>query len=356
MAPLKIKNVKNVHPDNRQDKCRNSRFLEMPKNYFALITVSFFLFFISSSSSSFSQTQKGISALFVLKGTIKLNDKSVDSVLIELKKDNKFITSAITKRNGKYKFEMDISTTDPKNEYLLYITKKGTVPKSLIVNTYLSKEAFMQRPFVRFDFDLDITLNSISAADIIVNRPSGKIMWDTQKQKFAFDQTYLSTMQKEKEDDGKQSRELEEKKRKAELEAKLKAEREAKLKAEREARELAERKAKEEAERILQQNLEAMKKAMRKQREEDSLAALNKKDDFQKFVKPVSAMDVDPNAFDGTEIFSVNNEKKSLKALQEKINRKKAANLSAKYETNNILTSLLNMVDENEKNEKTKIK
>ncbi|MFH1004997.1 MAG: hypothetical protein V1781_05830 [Bacteroidota bacterium] len=345
-------------------------YVKNKRTYFTFLLIFFFLFLISVSS--FSQTEKnekGISALFILNGSIKLNDESASAVNIELKKDNKLVSSVITKKNGKYKFEIEISTVNPKNEYLLYITKEGTVPKSLIINTYLSKKAFMQRPFVRCDFTLSITLNPVSVTDIVINRPSGKIMWDTQKREFVFDQTFLNTMQKEKEDQDKQLRELAEKKKKEEeeakrlanLKAKEEAERLASQKAKEEAERLADLKAKEEAERILRQNLEAMKEAIRKQREADSLAALNKKEnkpkeDFQKFIKPVVAADVDPNAFDGTNIFSINNAKKSLKALQKKMNRKKAANLSTKYETNNILTSLLNMVDENDKKQKSEIK
>ncbi len=57
---------------------------------------------------------------------------------------------------------------------------------------------------------------------------------------------------------------------------------------------------------------------------------------------------VGQNSFDGKNVFSVNNEKSKLISAKEKIERKKAANLAKKYETNNTLTSLLNVVDDYE--------
>ncbi len=52
------------------------------------------------------------------------------------------------------------------------------------------------------------------------------------------------------------------------------------------------------------------------------------------------------NSFDGKSIFSLNNEKNKLLQVKEKMERKKTANLAKKYETNNTLTSLLDVVEE----------
>ena len=101
-----------------------------------------------------------------------------------------------------------------------------------------------------------------------------------------------------------------------------------------------------------------MKLEIRRKHVQDSLDSLASASagkatlEIKKFAKPISGDDVDQNAFDGTSAYSINIAMKSLKMAQEKMNKKKAENLSAKYETNNTLTSLLNMIDEDEKNQK----
>jgi hypothetical protein len=52
------------------------------------------------------------------------------------------------------------------------------------------------------------------------------------------------------------------------------------------------------------------------------------------------------NTFDGISIFSTNNQKNRLLEDKNKMERKKTENLAKKYETTNILTSLLDVVDE----------
>lgn len=63
----------------------------------------------------------------------------------------------------------------------------------------------------------------------------------------------------------------------------------------------------------------------------------------------LSSADMDQNSFDVATIFSMNNEKNKLLNAKEKMERKKAANLAQKYETSNILTSLLDVVEEYDK-------
>jgi len=339
---------------------------ESNRNLFLSIAVSFFLlsFF---SFSSYSQTAEKADAIFILKGNTKfLSGKAAEGVDMELKKDGKTINKIISEKNGKYYIQMKVSTSNPKNEYILNISQAGTVPKSLSINTYISQEEFNLFTYTRYDFDLEIKMNETNVKDIVLERPSGKIKWDNIEHKFAFDQVYAKIMQKDEEKmkDENYLRELAAKKKKEEDEiakkkadedAKLKAIQDTKLKADEDAKRLAEQKAKEEAERILQQNLEAIKQEMRKQRMQDSLdslalvAAGKTNIEITKFVKPVSPEDVDQNAFDGTHAYSINIAKKYLNAAKEKMNKEKAQNLSAKYETNNTLTSLLNMVDEHDK-------
>lgn len=58
------------------------------------------------------------------------------------------------------------------------------------------------------------------------------------------------------------------------------------------------------------------------------------------------SVDVNPTTFDGISVFSTNNQKNRLLEDKNKMERKKTENLAKKYETSNILTSLLDVVEE----------
>lgn len=341
-------------------------YLIQPKRSVFTIAVSLFSFF-SSPLSSYAQKQAGeTDAVFILRGNTRMQSsgKPAEGVELVLKKNGQTVTKIVTTKNGKYYLEMNISILNKNNEYLLYITKPGTVPKSISINTFISADEFASNTFPRYLFDLEIKITETQAKDIIIEKPSGRLIWDASQHAFAFDQTFA----KIKEDDTekllaeKKRREEEEAKKRAEEEARKKAEEDAKLKADAEARLLADRRSKEDADRALQKNLEAMKLEIQRKRTQDSLDSLaiaargNAVVEIKRFSRPVSPEDVDQNAFDGTGAFSINIAKRSLKAFQQKMNKEKADNLSAKYETNNTLTSLLNMVDEFEKNKKSTAK
>lgn len=303
-----------------------------------------------------------------------MSGKATEGVDLELKKDGKTVTKMASGKNGKYYLQMDVSASDPNSEYLLYISQVGTVPKTLSINTYIPPNEFNIYSVPRYDFDLEIKMLETTVKDIVIGRPSGKIKWDVKEHEFTFDQEYAKIIQKEEQklqsNPDQYLKALVKKNEKARkdslaaaakiakqkaLEDSLRAAKEAKIQDS--IRRIAEQKAKEEADRILQQNLEAMKKEMRRKRMKDSLdsisvAAGKMKINIKKNVMPVSAEDVDPNAFDGTGTYSINIAKQSLKATKELRNKEKAANLSAKYETNNTLTSLLDVVDEHDKSQK----
>ncbi|MFI5164299.1 MAG: hypothetical protein ACHQHP_03525 [Bacteroidia bacterium] len=330
-------------------------FNELQKRFLFFRTHSFFifsfliLFFVALSTvKGVSQNTEEEGALFILKGNTKLaSGKSVEGVDIELKKNGQTVSKITSGKNGKYYLQMEVSTTNMNNDYLLYITQVGTIPKTLSINAYIPPEEFALHSYARYDFSLEIKMIETTKQDTVIERPSGKIHWDIGQHGFAFDQSFAKVVQKEDPDD-REWKQLVEKKRKEDEEA-------VKKKADEEAKRLADQKAKEEADRILQQNLEAMKQEIKRKRRQDSLDSMATRSagkttvEVKKFEKPVSAADVDQNAFDGTGAYSINIAEKSQKAYVEKMNRKKAANLSAKYETNNILTSLLDMVDEQDK-------
>ena len=338
------------------------------KTITATTALSLFLF----SELTYSQTDHS-GSIFILKGNTKLlSGKTIEDVEMELKKDGKTISTVKSGKGGKFSIQMEVSNTIQNNEYLLVISKPGTVPKNLSINTYIPPIEFTKHPFVRYDFELEVVMMETSAKDIVLERPSGKIRWDNEQNKFAFDQVYAKIAQKDEDKykDEKYLLELAEKKRKeeeaaakkiAEEEARKKALAEAKRRSEEEALKLAEQKTREESERILNENLEAMKKEMLKKRRQDSLDSIatlltmKTSVEIRRMAIPVSPANVDQTAFNAADAFLLNNAKKDLKENKEKFNRIKARNLSAKYETNNTLTSLLNVVDDFDKRPKSKV-
>ncbi|MCE9538593.1 MAG: hypothetical protein K8R85_05165, partial [Bacteroidetes bacterium] len=58
-----------------------------------------------------------------------------------------------------------------------------------------------------------------------------------------------------------------------------------------------------------------------------------------------TSVDVNPSTFDGLSLFATNNQKNKLLEEKNKMERKKTENLTKKYETSNILTSLLDVVE-----------
>jgi hypothetical protein len=334
-------------------------YLKHQVNLVFIIAVSFFLFLLSPLS--YSQNEEA-DAVFILRGNTRslATGKGMEGVELDLKKNGQSVQKMLSGKNGRYSLKMDISILNKNSEYVLYITQAGTVPKSISINTYISPDEYNAKTFPSYIFDLEIKMIETTEKDIVVERPSGRIIWDNTQHAFAFDQTFAKLIQKTEDNPDKF---LADKKKKEEEElAKKKADEEARLKAEADAKALADQKSKEDADKILKKNLEAMKLEIRKKRTRDSLDSIasvsaNKPGiEIKKIAKPISADDVDQNAFDGAGAYSINFARKSLKVAQEKMNKEKAANLSAKYETNNTLTSLLNMVDEDEKNQKLKAK
>jgi hypothetical protein len=329
-------------------------YSEHYRTIFLSIAVSFFIF-LSFPSILHSQTSEP-DAVFILRGSTKLQSgKAAERVDLELKKNGKTISKIFSAKNGKYSLEMEISILDRNSEYVLYISQVGTVPKSISINTYISPEEYSSNTFPNYIFDLEIKMIEKTGNDIIIEGPSGKIIWDNSQHAFTFDQSYAKIIRKKEDNPEKY---LADKNRKQELEAARKKDEEARLKAEAEAAFLTEQKLKRDAEKDFETNAEAMKKNLIKKKYRDSIDSArgvnNSKINLalKNPVKEIFSDAVDQNAFDGTGMYSINIAKRSIKEIQEKMNKEKATNLSAKYETNNTLTSLLNMIDEDEKNNK----
>ena len=309
--------------------------------------------------------------------TAKTSEEAVEGVDFELKKNDASVAKTTSAKKGKYSLQMQISTTDNKNDYVIYLSMDGMVPRMVLVNAFIPKEEFAKYGSSKIDFEQDFTMLKTSIKDIVPDKAFMRIKWDDVKDhKFIIDPAYAKTVQKEElkmtpnpdlyyKNLAKRKKKDEETtaKNKAAADAKLKADEEAKKKAaEEEAKRLAELKAKEEADRLAREKEEALRKEMLAKHIADSLAeaqrkrmteAANSKQDIQKIIKPVESDDNDGAAqYDAAESYSLNMARKSLNEEKQRRSREKGKNLTMKYETSNVLTSLLNTVDEQDKKER----
>src|SRR3954470_5904413 len=99
----------------------------------------FIFFILLLENNSYSQAKKKETARFTLYGKIVLDDKPVENVSLEIFKNGQFQRKILTTKNGKYSFSMNQDTLNQKNEFTIHITKEGTVPKTVVVNTYVPR-------------------------------------------------------------------------------------------------------------------------------------------------------------------------------------------------------------------------
>lgn len=337
-----------------------------------------FLFFLISPFLSYSQGKEKLIKFNLTGVTLsESSGKSMEGVKLELQKNKQVIETIITPPKGRFKLTTIFVTTDSNNaEYRLSFSKENMLPKTVSINTYIRKPVDAS-----YDFNLEVNMIERKEDDIIIDLPSAKIKWDTKINKFGFDQKYANIMKKIKEqEDPKKAQELIELQKKEEQKAKQETERKAKEEADRIAKEqAAERKAKEEAEQSIKKNLEAIRlqaEELAKQEEErkakeeaekqaakesikKSLGSIQKQvEEIKKEeVKAPPVQVVEPEEDNGEqliirEIYSIR-DVKALRAKREFLAKalrdKKIKNYSCKYETENPLTSLLDEIDQYEK-------
>jgi|GEM_PF-4038388 len=400
----------------------------------------FFCFFFLTRLSSYSQTNKVSTPLFILQGTVKLKGKPIDGVSLELTKNAKQITKIISRKNGMYAFEMNKSNSDLNNEYLLTIIKEGAVSGTLRINTYTPEK---ESDYVPYIFNLDINLVLSTVSDISLHHDFGKIKWDPQLGIFDFDKEVELTIEKNKEslknDSSKNITEMADKMTKDSLftstsiSAKSIAnneEKEVKQKSEEakqnsETPEIDSLAIKENIHQHLSKssadknelaisneekttskkgssniigdeektanlkkgtdvlknkkdesiNLKTIEKRKLHDLKEKKESTSNKKEwaaaidtrtinnkkntaytpidksieKSQQLTTNLYSTNIEQQSFDAVNIFSLNNDKMNLLKDKDKMERQKAVNLAKKYETNNILTSLLDVVEEYDK-------
>ncbi len=318
--------------------------------------------------------------------SVDWKDEPMEGVEIEVKKNGVTVAKATSGKKGKYSFQVAVSTGNQKNDYVVYYSAKGVGPKMVHINAFLPKDEYKKFPSAKYECELNIPLFSTTVTDIELIKPYAKIKWDKAKEhKFVVDPVYFKVAQgeeqkiaanadlyytalvkkKKKQDEAlAKNKAAADAKLKAAEEAKRKAEEEARLKAEAEAKAMADKKAKEEADRIAREQAEAQRLEMLKKRMADSLALAKKKKtmdenpnattEIKEIIKPVEEVNIADlkDRYDVSETFSINVARRSLNREREKRNQEKSKNLSAKYETINTLTSLLNEVDDYDKKNK----
>ena len=344
----------------------------------------FFLFLIGAKAQDDAQLvikgktlassrKKGLGLNNGIK-SVEYKEESLEGANIEVKKNGATILKVTSGKKGTYSVQVPVSTTDSKNDFVVYVTKEGMAPKMILVNSFVAKEEFKKHSAATYEVELDLSMLFTSVTDIVLDKPSAKIKWDNAKEhKFTVDENYARSMlgeeqkmrantdlyfsslvkKKKKGDDALA-------KKKAAEEAKLKAIEDAKKKEIEDAQRLAELKAKEDADRLQREKDEAARIAALAQHKADSLADLERKKatetaDAKTEVKEIKTpvIQIEKNdskdLYDAAETYSLNLAQQSLRIEKEKRNREKGKNLTAKYETLNLLTSLLDVIDENDK-------
>jgi hypothetical protein len=309
---------------------------------FAFLILIFFLFI---SSFSFSQQRENETAAFTLYGKILLNGKPADNVSLELFKNGQSLKKIITTKNGKYSFAMNQDTVSQKNEYTIQIVKEGTVPKGLIINTYLPKEAYDDNTY---EYVLEITLIPTSVNDVVIQRPSAKIKWNDAENGFGIDQVYAKIVQKEedrlKTDPDKYLRELGEKQKKEE-EVKNKIEN-VTIKIIPKTDSITKQIEDKDPAVVIRENLNAIKTELKKSLPKTD-TFINKQDVSSQTIAPVAK--AKQEVYDESLAYELKKDRIALRNVKEKAGQKRNANLSIKYETSNVMSSLLDVVDEHNK-------
>lgn len=309
----------------------------------------------------------------------EVDDKALEGVKIELIKNKQVVQSMVTESNGKYKMNWEINRTDSNDaNYTVNYTCDKMVPKSAKINTFIRMTLASS-----YNFVLDVYMTPRSEGDVIIDLPSAKIKWDERHQKFSVDQKYANIMKEIKQaEDPEKARKL--------IEAQ-KAEEEAQKRREEEAKRLAAEAEKRAAAEAMKKNMDALLKqqqeldrlaALQKAREDSAaaaaakaaadalkknLSAINKEIKKQDTARPVvvetpksvvvteAPPEEDEDEMTIKEIYSIR-DVKALRArsyaISKDMQKRKIKNWSSKYETENPLTSLLDEIDDYEKNTK----
>ncbi len=307
-----------------------------------------FIFLLCIYSPSFSQKKGNQTAAFTLYGKIYLNDKPADMVSLELFQNGQLLKKTLTSKNGKYTFVMNQDTASQKNEYIIHVLKEGTVPKTLLINTYIPKEDYDDNTY---EYVLEITLIPTTINDIVIQRPSARIKWNAEENSFGLDQVYAKIIQKEEEqlktDPDKYLKQQAEKIKKEEV-AKIKIENPT-IKVIPKLDSITSPKENKEPELVIKENLNALKTELKELAQTDTAPVVKTVKEVTQPIAVTPAKVSKQEAFDESLNYELKKERIALEKEKNKTEKKKNANLATKYETNNMMSSLLDAVDEHDK-------
>ncbi|MEO6904282.1 MAG: hypothetical protein ABI315_14175 [Bacteroidia bacterium] len=332
-----------------------------------VVLFSFITFFFLSFTTLAQRQEKR--ATFILKGTVTYEEKPMEGVLFELTKNNEEIIKLNSSKSGKFNIKMLQNTVDTNNNYILSISKIGFVTKILNINTYIPLGDYDDNSFV---YTLDVELLATSVTNFVIQRPFGKIKWDPIKQLYGIDEIYYRTIYKEeqllKSNPDKYLLEMLTKQNQTKT---LKLNEENKqintlAKKEKEGDKLAI--IKKDSILVAKQDIsKELKKEPIKEPVKEIVAKKSVKEPVDsgiikvapvngslvsktsKLESAIKRFNSDQDFFDVDLMRAMKIQRNKTESLKIKMNNKRAENISNKYETSNILTSLIDVVDTYEK-------
>lgn len=342
-----------------------------------IVIFSFLTFFLFYFKTLAQKQEK--SANFILKGTVTYAKKPLGGVLFELTKNNEEIIKLNSSKNGKFNIKMLQNTVDTNSNYLLSISKIGFVTKILNINTYIPLVDYDDNSFV---YTLDVELLATSVTNFVIQRPFGKIRWDSVKELYDMDEVYYRTIYKEEQLLKSNPDEY--------LQEMLTKQNETKTlklnEANKQLNDIAKKQndtgtstiikkdsvllGKHEISKEIVKNIvkDTVKETIGKNEGETVVEKLTVKpavkqelikanavnpnltDKRKKSEIAIKRFNSDQDLFDVALIKAMKTQKSQKEILKIKMNNKRAENISNKYETSNILTSLMDVVDMYEKN------
>lgn len=165
-----------------------------------LIATFFFILFFRVLSIASTLTNPIVQKEYVLEfyGKTKFSGKPIEGVNFELKKEGVTISTQQTKRNGKFEFEIPISTANEKNEYVINVSKKGFLTKKISVNTFIPLQEISENHLTKFICIIEeLAMIEFNENEIVLVNPSARFRWETNLKEFTYDVEFAKTAKKE---------------------------------------------------------------------------------------------------------------------------------------------------------------
>lgn len=341
--------------------------MEYKNNAIVFSFIAFSLFYITTLAQNREKR-----ASFILKGTVTYEKKPLDGVLFELTKNNEEIIKLNSSKNGKFNIKMLQNTVDTNSNYLLTISKSGFVTKILNINTYIPLADYDDNSFV---YTLDVELLATSVTNFVIQRPFGIIKWDSAKQLYDIDEIYYRTIYREEQllksnpdqylldmltkQNETKTLKLNEENKQINVVAKKTNDKDTFATIKKDSilatkqgipKEIIKETIKET---VVKKN--AVKEPVKQELIKENPVKTERineilMDKIKRSETAIKRFNSDQDLFDVALIKAMKAQRSQMENFKIKMNNKRAENISNKYETSNILTSLMDVVDMYEKN------